>query len=1364
MDAAPHSANMATRTIATAWTKLLHNTNTMNIKHLLSFAIALISISVSAQVLDLSPGINYRIHPYSEPTYSIGTYDQGGNDSRLFVYKNEKKDNSQIWKLRSVGSMYFQIVSSYYGPAIDAGNDANIPLLLWEAKGSPYENQAFIIRKVSNLEGVFQILVRNTKNVSSSRMYIWDKSDDALRPLNTITSNDVLTYFTFEETDAPVEPLETERNDWENQRVFKRNKEDGRAYYISYPTTEAMHADTERYASPWLYPDEEKADYRSLNGDWHFKLVKTPEQRPTDFHEAGFNYSDWDIINVPSNWEMKGYDVPIYCNVAYPHATNPPYIQVKAADNPGGTLYGKNAVGSYIRTFTLPEGWEKDRVFIAFEGIYSAAYVWLNGESVGYTQGSNNMHEFDLTPYVKAGENTLAVQVFRWCDGSYFEAQDMWRMSGIYRDVFLYRTPRTFIRDHYITFAAEPSYTAGAMNVQLTLDNRDALPTTKQVQVRLLDAEGKLVKSIPAQSVEFKSGETSKTITLSATGLTGLNPWTAETPYLYNVEISQLSASGNEEMAFCTKYGFRDLKLEDSQLKLNGQRLFLRGVNRHDSDPLLGRAVDLPSMLRDVTLMKQNNINCVRTSHYPNQPKLYALFDAYGLYIVDEGDVECHPHPSLVWDTTWSPMMVDRDERLVLRDRNHPSVVIWSIGNECNGSGGRSPHINNITDCYNAIRALDPRPIHYENDYNGSDNANSDIVSRMYQSPGSIKSWGNSARYVGKPFFNCEYVHAMGNGMGDLAADWDVIYAHDAVLGGCIWDWVDQSIFAPEDIKAMADPTAWREEWNATDEHGTAISAELPPLSLKTGADYPGPYYKQYYTGGNPPSGNFVCNGIIAGNRGTSAKLAEVKFVYRPIHFTQYLRVSKRLSLINRDMFTNANAYGLRWVILRDGEEYASGTAAMPSVKPGATGSVTLNVPDVPDDQAEYLINVYAYLLKDNIWAKAGHVVSHGQFSISMTRTALPAIEATASAPAVQLSELSTTTTVKAGNLQAKFAKATGLMTSLTVDGREYIFDKAGLKFDQFGWTDNWGADGTCLKQKDSQVSKASNFTATANTNGTATVSCGYTCVGGSYTLEYLFHPTGDIDVTAVYSNGNAKLPRLGLSWQLNKEFQQVQYYAAGPFESMQDRQAGSLLGLYRTTVDGLYVDYSKPQTCGLRLNMRFVELTDAAGEGLRISTDGSCNFSALNYTDEQLYDAGHIGDIQKNGGVVMHLDYFTRGTGNSSCGYSTLNEHCVPTGTLTHKFRITPIKRDGMVGLSTPAAPAESLSCQLLAGRTLQINGIADQSVLRIMDIEGRMVANDFVANGSSRTYQLPQPGIYVVHCMAPAQPARSIKVHVSE
>lgn len=1037
---------------------------------------------------------------------------------------------------------------------------------------------------------------------------------------------------------------------WENPSVFALNKEPGHATFTPYLTREAMMADKAHYATPWVDPASELV--MSLNGNWKFDYSPTPADRPDKFWADGYDVSGWDEIEVPSNWEMKGYGTPMYVNVNYPFANQPPYIRPR-----GGAQYDPNSTGCYVKEFTLPENWKDKQVFINFGGIYSAAYVWLNGKFIGYTQGANNDHEFDLTEAVRPGGNTLAVQVIRWSDGSYFECQDRFRMSGIYRDVTLRATPRTFVRDHYITSTLNSSATSGTMSVDLTVTNRSGKEASPKVKVELLNPEGGSVWSSPLTDAGALADGKEKVVSLKSDALSNLLPWTAETPNLYTVVVTLADNSGKTTEVFSTKYGFRVINISGRSVTLNGKKPLFKGVNRQDTDPERGRAVTTEGMLRDVTLFKLNNINTIRTSHYPNPAKMYAMFDYYGIYVMDEADVECHANTSLSSDPLWMPTMVDRAERMVLRDRNHPSVIFWSMGNE-SGCG------MNFADEYNAIRTLDPRPIHYEGQGNYT---YTDLTSKMYPALWELRNQDHDGD--SRPHFLCEYVHSMGNSTGDIISYWDYIEGSDNVrtIGGCIWDWVDQAIYHPNELKS-----------------GNV-------KGYYTGYDFPGPH-----------QGNFCSNGVVGPDRKPSAKLVEVKHAYQNLRFLNFNASRYTMRVKNNFVFTSTDIFDFEWVLLRDGEEVEKGVADL-SVRPGAQATLTCPVTHSTDDGAEYLLTVRARYREATPWCEAGHIVADDQFAVT-ERAPLPAVKIEKDAK-VRVSG-SNPLIVSGDNFSYSFSNG-GILKSMKVDGFEYIHEGNGLQFDHIRWIENdapYSGEppstaptnkntllgmSMVINDNDGEGSGSSVIiTTTHNGNDLAQV-----------TTAYTIYPNGVIDIATTYSTSSSSINRLGLSMMLAPGLEQVDYYARGPMENYSDRKSGSHLGVYSTTVTDMLEFNVKPQTSGGREDLRWVKFTNKGGQGLLVETEGQVNFSALHYADLDLMYADHIFDIEPRTETQLHFDYLQKGLGSASCGQYCTSTVTIPgSSTFSNKLRLTPISAPG-AGYPLPSGEADS---------SLQLNGMA--------------------------------------------------------
>lgn len=1018
---------------------------------------------------------------------------------------------------------------------------------------------------------------------------------------------------------------------WEDETVFAIGKEAGVATYMPYSSEAEMLADKAYYDTPWTEPVNSR--YLSLNGTWKFNFVPEPGLRPKDFHADGFDASGWDDIPVPSCWEMQGYDRPIYANVEYPHDNTPPYIRARPKFNDGGENYGINPVGSYIRDFVVPDDWHSRRTFIHFAGIYSAANVWVNGEYVGYTEGSNNVAEFDLTGHLHEGVNTLAVEVFRWSDGSYLECQDMFRMSGIFRDVYLYNVPMTAVRDHVITSSLSEDFKQAGISVRMLVDNRSLENTVKHLEVSVYDPEGREVVSEEMDvnvTSDRKAYEAEVSFDMGEVSL-----WCAEHPELYTVRVVQKDEAGNEEMAFSTKHGFCDVRIKDSLLLINGKRVFFKGVNRHDTDPLTGRTVSVESMLKDVLLMKRNNINTIRTSHYPNHPKMYAMFDHFGLYCVDEADLENHANQQISDMESWVPAFVDRITRLVTRDRNHVSVVMWSLGNEA--GGGR-----NFGPCYDEARRLDSRPVHYEGTRLGKTyggNAASDLYSKMYP---NMEWMAEHANGKDKPMFLCEYAHAMGNAIGNLKEYWEAIENSDCTIGGCIWDWVDQAIYEPAEIKAGT-------------YHGR----------IRTGYDFPGPH-----------QGNFCSNGIVLPDRSESPKLREVKAVYQYVDF-DLVGVSDDVAKVvvkNKYHFTALDGFDLKYEVVADGYVVTTGYLSMPALAPGEAGEVDLVLARTRLQRRacrgnDVSLRVYLLRREASLYAGAGHQEGFSDFILT-GRVPLDPLPAVRRKHAVSTDSSDGLLKVTSGKVSMAFDKTTGRAVSLVIDGREMFRNGEGFIFDNFRFIEN-----------DRQAASKSNGLSETGTvriidNGKGLCTAVTERVGelASQEISYTLHPSGIVDVEVSLQPHSEGLLRAGVSCCLDAVYENVHYYAYGPYENYVDRKSGEMLGRFSQTVDQMLFPYIKPQTTGNHEGLREMSLLDSAGCGFRIEIDGECAFTALRYTDAELHEAAHQWELPHSDRIVLHLDAAHKGVGNGSCGYQTqtLKKYCIPEEVQTLRFRIT--------------------------------------------------------------------------------------------
>ncbi|MDO4209711.1 MAG: glycoside hydrolase family 2 TIM barrel-domain containing protein [bacterium] len=1194
-------------------------------------------------------GKSYYIVPVDDPTKAI-TVTTTSVDESLKI-QSLANASGQQWTIvnSTFDSGYPYLFKSVLsGLAIDmANNNTALSPLQWTDEvsynNSQNENQEFYL--VGQGNNTYKLRTKYTDGSSTTIYYLTTTTGETM---TRTTDESAAAVFGFILVDGSSEgggesgggsSGDSEHGSFNVSWISTANtyedyKEAAHATYIPYATTADVKADV-NYHEPWLTPTA--AEYMSLNGTWKFKYAAGSYSAPatTEYYGNSQSTSGWDDITVPLSWEMAGYGKPVYTNVGYPFTQSISGASVNV--NSCYTQYGVtdyNSTGFYRRTFTLPEGWEDKRVFVHFDGVYSAAVVWVNGNYVGYSQGSNTDAEFDLTGFVTAGENNISVRVYRWCDGSYLEGQDMWHLSGIHRDVYLVATPKTFVSDHVITFSASnTAATAGSMSVALTMDNRDGGSATKTVDVTLLDNDDSVIASGSTTFSMSSATTTTKTVTLS--GLSGLKAWSCEDPNLYTVLISQKDASGNEEMAFSTRYGFRNITQSGNTVLINGQRVYFKGVNTQDTDPLTGRAIRLETMLRDVELMKQANINTVRTSHYPRQPKMYAMFDAYGLYCMDEADVECHYAGTAISSNSyWQNAMNDRAERMVKRDRNHPSVIFWSLGNEC-GAG------SNFSGMYNKVKSLDSRLIHNE-----QNQSYSDLGSNMYPKISSLNS--NKSGYNGMPYFICEYEHAMGNSLGGLQEYWDIIESSTGIIGACIWDFVDQSIYNPTKIAA-----------------GTLKDAN--------GFNYYVSGYDYNSTGGVNYGfqGNFLNNGLITADRQWSAELSEVKNVYKNVTFSSLS--GKTLTIKNKNNFTNLNKYALQWFVLKDGRSVESGVVTMPSIAAGSTGTVSIPYTTSTTTDAEYILHLQLCLTEDEMWAYKGYPVAEGEITLA-SWPSLPTVSTSSGSISVSGTTVSgTTPSGKAWSISFN----SGKMSSWTYGGQSLMY--AAPDFNSYRDIDNdRSLSAACVNSSNTSVTSdlsVNDNKATMTMRGTAT-NC-------SYTIAYTFYPDATVDMVVTFSPTGVTR-RIGLGMQFPSGFEQVEYYGRGPWSNYVDRKTGSWLGRYTTTVDAFMEEFPHPQTFGDHQDLRELTLTNSsANVRLNLKTSGQVAFSLGHFDETRWYGSGdtmwsdvlHWYDMTKQSQIYAHFDYYQRGLGNNSCGGDqALSQYQCPTsGSYTYTLRFTP-------------------------------------------------------------------------------------------
>ena len=1120
-------------------------------------------------------------------------------DSPVFLSKPEPGNEGQVWQLRHLGKDTYQLINGLSFLALDNGDGKEEQTVLQWGDEMRNTNQHWVFKRMQDgswtIVSAVSGLSLGVRGPAGYGEKLWQLKGDAQR-----------WYIRESATQVHFIPFKTSStNDWENEKVFAVNKEPGHPTLVPYASLQEMQADA-AYARPWERTSSSR--YLLLNGTWKFHWVAAPEARPVAFYKPSYNVSGWDDIEVPSNWEMKGYGTPLYTNVTYPFANNPPFIQAQR----GYTVEKEpNPVGSYRRDFNLPEGWKGQQIYLHFDGVYSAFYVWVNGRKVGYSQGSNNDAEFDITKYVRSGRNTLAVEVYKWSDGSYLEDQDMFRLAGIHRDVYLMARPRTHFSDFRLESAFGESLDRAILHAKAFVSGKDG-----SVKVSLYDPEGRLVGEDSAAGAEAVCS-----IPVQAPLL-----WSAEKPWLYTVCFELQDAKGKTLECTSFKHGFRKVEFKNNKLYVNDVLTYLKGTDRHDIHPLYGKAVPVESMEEDILLMKRYNLNTVRISHYPNDPKMYALYDYYGLYIMDEADQECHGNHSLSDTPSWGPAYVDRAVRMVRRDRLHPSVLFWSLGNE-SGKG------SNIVAMRDAVKALDNRPIHYE-----QQNEVADMDSRMYPSLEDMEAQDRNGAQ--KPFFLCEYAHAMGNAIGNLAEYWDYIEnKSERMIGACIWDWVDQAIVMP----------------GAND----------------------GKLYFGGSFGDMPNDNDFCCNGIVTADRRVTAKLLQVKKVY------QYVKIRReapgRLVLENRYTAYNLNEMRLHYRLLKEGEVVAAGEMALPSAGPWETCTVDLPLNQLPAG-GDVTLQVELSLRGATRWSAPGHVVASEEFILRETAARLAAVDDSQAAPLKVYMEEGRFLVARNGAVSVRFDKARGQLMSLCLDGREVLHGQGGPVFNGYRYISN---DGTrfVIDGKDELVSTSIrvNSFRHKSTPECLHVEIAYEALAGTvtvpYTLVYDVHAAGVVDVDAHFTAQDGfNLPRIGLRMFLDPAFEQVKWYGRGPMENYQDRRDCAFLGIYENTVDGFTEPYVRTQSMGERTDTRWLRLTSADGRSVSFTAADDFDFSALHYTDEDLYLVKYMNDLPsvRRSEVVLNLDCIQNGVGNASCGPDLLPQYKIHPQAYGYRFRIS--------------------------------------------------------------------------------------------
>jgi beta-galactosidase len=1027
-----------------------------------------------------------------------------------------------------------------------------------------------------------------------------------------------------------------DRPEWDNPGIVHVGTEKPHATMMVYPTAvQAMAAPAVQ--SPW---------YQSLNGTWKFQGSLRPADRPLEFYRADYSDSSWRTIPVPSNWQMHGFDTPIYSNIIYPWPQDS-----KDAPNVPKEF---NPVGSYRRTFTVPEAWKGRTVYLHFAGVDSAFYVWVNGVKVGYSEDSRTPAEFDITRHLKSGPNILAVEVYRFGDGAFLEDQDMWRMSGIYRDVFLWSVADRHVRDFEVQTELDGEYRDADLNLKAEV----VAPEGCTLAAELYDQAGK--------PVDRAQSECAANTTLSIK-VREPRKWSAESPNLYRLLLILKDSGGTVIEVIPQNVGFRKVEIRGGRFLVNGQPVLIKGVNRHEHSEINVKTVDRASMIRDIELMKQYNINAVRTSHYPNQPAWYDLCDQYGLYVMDEANIEAHHYGNnannrLMNSPEWSSAFMDRVQRMVERDKNHPSVVFWSMGNEA-GDG------LNAGLTYHWAKLRDPsRPFHYEGSA-ARGGPNSDINSFMYPTPERIRQ--SAAQHPEMPLILCEYSHAMGNSNGGLKEYWDIFYSGSNAQGAFVWDWVDQGIRVPVPGEYVM---------NTNDRIFYAYGGWWED---KTGIRN---------------DNNFNNNGLVSANRTPHPALWAIKYVYRNLHGSAIDLAAGKIKIRNWWFFTNAMdiAEGT-WTVKAEGTAIFSGSLPPLDIPPGGAKEFAIPLPKIDANPGvEYWLNLSFVLKADTPWAKKGHEIAWEQFKLPIT--AAPVKADFESVSSLAISEDGDFAEFKGDAFSLRFSKKDGLFASYLYKGTALLergprpdFWRASTDNDIGAWKSMranaekdpalniriWRNAGPMWRINNVKVSRVSDNMAEVE------VKAGLPEIEASVSMHYTIYGSGDIIVSAVYEPGagkSATMPRFGNELVAAPGLENITWYGRGPAETYIDRQF-ERIGVYRSTVGRQWVEYSRPQENGNKTDVRWVALTNAQGIGLLAVGAPTLEVTARHFTKDDLEQAGYTFQMQPHPEIFLNLDWKQMGVGGIdswSPNALPMQAYRIPSDqAYSYRYRLTPIEGD---------------------------------------------------------------------------------------
>ncbi len=1002
--------------------------------------------------------------------------------------------------------------------------------------------------------------------------------------------------------------------DWENPEIIGIHKEAPHTYFISY--TSEKNALEDNLQTP---------NYQSLNGTWQFNWSKNQEQRDVDFYKLNTKLKN--TIPVPSNWQMHGFGYPHYANITYPFPKNKPFVP-----------RDYNPVGQYKKIFTVDNSWNNKEIYLHFGAVKSAFYLWINGKKVGYSQGSKLPSEFNITKYIQEGNNELAVEIYQFTDASYIEDIDFWRLAGIERDVFLHARPKVHIHDFFAKTTLDDTFTKGKLELTIDLKNSEALQNTS-TEVKIYD--GKKV----VYTNTLKNKPTQQQL-LHNTTLENIKAWSAEKPNLYTLSITLKNATNNILETVSHQIGFRTVALKNGQLLVNGKPILLKGVNRHEHDPNLGHVMTKEMMLKDIKTMKQFNINAVRTSHYPNDPYWYKLCNQYGLYMIDEANIEAHGYGwirnEVATDPTYHKAIVDRIQRMYYRDKNNPAIIIWSMGNE---AGTGLPFIEG----YNWLKENDnTRLVSYDRAEVDPDYDNvrhTDIIGYMYAPIVDIKQ-EHLRSNPNRPFIWVEYAHSMGNSTGNLKELWDFVRSEPRVQGGFIWDWVDQGI----------------------------------TKTTKEGETYWG-YGGDFEPKGVRNDGAFCLNGLVFPDRSIQPALWEVKHQYQNIHVKATALKNLDFEVFNEYFFTDLNEFHVNWELVKDGITTKSGQLNI-EAEPQTKTVINLkkHIPEL-DEHSEYFVNFYFTTKTQQPLLADKHTVAKNQIQIQRATKKANNI----SFKEVTVNENKQTIEIECNNrVSIVFDKKEALITAYNVHNKNWF--KTPLKLNTWRASvdndlgSNFQETSKVWKDIESKLSvKSVTWKKLPDNRILISVLKNNPNITNFY-QNYTIDNTGKIKVQYVFERVNAAplLPRIGMNVKLDDALTEVTYHGRGPHENYPDRKEAAFVGTYKSKVSNFYVPYIRPQENGYRTDVRWFEVTTENNKGFRFESESFLNFNINHFNNDDFeHDKTnrHTIDIKKRKHTNLNIDYKQMGVGgDTSWGLLPYQPYLIFPEPMKHTFTIQPI------------------------------------------------------------------------------------------